>query len=95
MGHETEDLHSRRWFGSAARDRGPDRQEVAKRFRRTIERDLSFAVRLLARRLSDAAFWAEAVRKHNGRHGTRFAAPRTAEEFLQFGRNAGYVVELA
>ncbi|MFZ5471969.1 MAG: hypothetical protein ACOZIN_21275 [Myxococcota bacterium] len=73
---------------------GKDEAELAKRFRKEVEKRAPLAARLAMKALSDHAFWEQVVKLHNKKAATPEPFPRSAGELLAFGERAGYVTRL-
>ncbi len=67
-----------------------DAAHLLSQFRSEAARRAPFLVRAVISRMSDLGFAGEAVRRDNARSGRTDAAPRSAEEFLDWAVARGY-----
>jgi hypothetical protein len=68
---------------------GSDADEVVAAMKRAVAGKVNFAIRILVNSLSPLQFAQEVVRRYNEATGKTVPAPRSCEEFLEFGQTEG------
>ncbi len=68
-----------------------DAAEALSRFKKEAAKRAPFMLRPVVNAMSDMSFAAEAVKRDNARSGRQDAAPKNAQEFLDWAVARGYV----
>jgi len=68
-----------------------DAEEALKRTKQEAARRAPMLMRPIVNAMSDLGFAAEAVKRNNAQTGRSDAAPRSAQEFLDWAIECGYV----
>jgi hypothetical protein len=65
--------------------------DALKKFKAEAARRAPFLLRGVINGMSELKFAAEAVKRHNGETGDRDPAPQSAQQFLDWAQQRGYV----